>query len=370
MTTVNNQGSNGDQVAPRPTVDTTLANAIKLREERIGKKAALETSSNAEQKLFEYSRYDQLSYATKRLVNAIALVEGKTLTGLNSKEQADLLQSLQNARFLSASVGKNAVFTIGIMNRAAESNVGWNTAADHFNRLKELEKMLNHVTLATDTTWRGMDTVAKFASAIDTKPREIKVSLWQWVMWLVCMLTFGLMLFGLLYVDPLSKACSRVNVMRSLELQGHAMLYSVLKEQSEQLEINKIIFDTKVDAIHNKTELAFEHIRANEIRIDNIWEALGEPNVNGTYFTIGPEGTTMDVTAEDIRKFKAILEKVDMDIHKQLHNQLKDVNTKIEFSIQHLKNDLDAIKKEWQRADIRLSARLDRVERHRGAAIA
>jgi hypothetical protein len=272
------------------------------------------------------------------------------------------LSNLSKARRISISVSNIAVFAMGVMNKRTaayvEGHSSWLSLLTDDNAkhvvTSELANVLRYSTSATNSVWSAMDSLAKLVEPQPITPpaRGVKSSLktklrngirdWPQSLSLILLIAI-LALLATSFVNPpdhLQQACARSNDLHRIVADGNANLYNLLKAQGEQFELNKLVFDHKIDSIRNQTILVAEQAQANGVRIDNIWEALGPPNADGTYYMSG--------SAIDVKK------------------QLRDMNKRVEERVQQLKKDIALTRKEWLRADVRLTARLDRVERRVG----
>lgn len=87
-------------------------------------------------------------------------------------------------------------------------------------------------------------------------------------------------------------------------------------------------------------------VQSNALRIDNVWDALGPPNVNGTYFAAAGESdkTACPAACPADRELAGV--------KKGFEEKIGDVHAQVA-----------ALKKETQRADVRVMSRLEKVER-------
>ncbi|KAF2643335.1 hypothetical protein P280DRAFT_505481 [Massarina eburnea CBS 473.64] len=309
-----------------------------------------------------YTKYDAISDAVDKLVNTVANLKSE-----DSIERITSSQSLRKARIISTSISNITVAALNIMDRKTMEYVNSMdhvtheaSAADDNTRhvlMVELGKMLKYSTSATDSIWEAMDTLAKMEQARGPPKKSMLNDSWDWGKWLGLVLTILLFCSYMVFTftnptaDSLLQACARSNDLHRVVADGNANLYALLRAQGEQIEINNLIFDYQIETLRNQTNLVSEKADANGLRIDNIWEALGPPNANGTYYSHGDTRDTTIVPSDE-------------NTSKRMGAQLKDVNKKIEGSVERLKKQIEGIKKDWQRADLRLSTRLDRVERY------
>lgn len=243
----------------------------------------------------------------------------------------------------------------------------------------ELAKMMKHTTSAANSVWSAMDAVAKLVppappsvKAIEA-PKSTLDRLYRWTRWLHPILTillFILYLFTLFTADSFLQACARTNALHRIVAKGDANLYALLHAQGEQLELNNLIFNRKLATIRTQTDMLADQAHTNDMRIDNIWEALGPPNANGTYYSTMGEGCSgsMMMSAEDIRAGSKLdvgkqLSEMGDRVDREFERRVKEMTRLVGASVAMLKKEMDDIKREWQLVDLRLSARLDRVER-------
>lgn len=326
----------------------------------------------------KYSRYTEIAQAVTGLELCLEILpselklKGNEVSALESSLILDPLTYVQvecspdfrtayltKARELSISTSDNIVFAMRVMNdkiaeysqELAKSSVAAETKENTKEAImSELGQLLKHSIEATRSVWSALDLLERTASVdFDKKQDNKQGTKLSWRGWLTLLLMFscfGVLLFheynsltGFMAIGSDShNQCKAVNqATASMEAMcARAEKTCSLTQEASRLSLaaqtSRIQeFNTDVDAVKKALE-------EQGIRIDNLWEALGPPNANGTY-SMGP-GSSLDTDR-----------RLDM-VQCEVANELK----KLEGSFLEMK-------KEMQRAEVRLSSRLNKVER-------
>jgi len=109
------------------------------------------------------------------------------------------------------------------------------------------------------------------------------------------------------------------------------------------------VYSIKLEDLDQRYKDLADASESHGLRIDNLVEALGAPNEQGTYFSAAypnPRAKTECQVPEDTR---AYIQKLSADADRQL---------------ERLHHEMELMRKNVHRMDIRLTKRLDKVDRH------
>lgn len=142
---------------------------------------------------------------------------------------------------------------------------------------------------------------------------------------------------------------------------NHLIFQKEIDDIKQQVEHNRLVLQAEIDDLKmdvNATRATIqtdveanilriqrveEATEANTARINDVWNALGPPNEHGTYY--GNTGTYV--------------------LKGRVDKQIKELQKGVDATIERLRTDIKKAKDDWLRADIRLSGRIDKVERRK-----
>ncbi|KAF9735448.1 hypothetical protein PMIN04_009476 [Paraphaeosphaeria minitans] len=202
--------------------------------------------------------------------------------------------------------------------------------------MSELAEVIKHLTAAAESTWTALNLLETMAAKSSPQQANKFAKMHAYLPWVCCAIT------AILALSTFFNA--RDNAFQSPDLDS--MRSSIAEMQSlcglvnKNLDIAAYIRNGTLARVDQRL-LALEHAwRDNDERLDNVWEALGPPNAEGTYFSRdmgAPDGQRIDS-----RVLKARMDKLEADA--------------LEF------------KRRVQRAEVRTTSRLNKLDRKRGGS--
>ncbi|KAK7189453.1 hypothetical protein DPSP01_001443 [Paraphaeosphaeria sporulosa] len=200
----------------------------------------------------------------------------------------------------------------------------------------ELAEVIKHLTTAAESTWAALNLLETIAAKSSLQQANKFAKMQSYLPWACCAFTAILALST--FFNGLHNASQPpdLNDMRS----SIAEMQSVCGLVNKNLDIAAYVRNDTLAEIDQRL-LAIEHAwQDNNERIDNVWEALGPPNAEGTYFI--QEMGAPDERPIDSRVLKARMDKLEADA--------------LEF------------KRQVQRAEVRTASRLNKLDRKRGGS--
>jgi len=224
---------------------------------------------------------------------------------------------------------------------------------------KEVAKLIKHSTEATNSVWEACDLLQSIpaeATAKSAAPtpgigtvKNTKTGVWREWMYITAIICF-LMAYWTYQEYDFSGSHLLSNPLRIATYNntgGHvdavvADMKHVCGLVNENFNLAAQVQEAKLSELHKRNKVLENALKNSNERIDNIWEALGPPNEVGTYYMDFKEGSDNPVVG-DKRIFK---------LRQELMAQ-----------IQRLEARTLQTRKETQLTDMRLTRRMDKVER-------
>ncbi|KAF2691884.1 hypothetical protein K458DRAFT_6801 [Lentithecium fluviatile CBS 122367] len=303
-----------------------------------------------------YARYAKLHQAAGSLDWAVGELD---LISATVTLPPDLTKKyLYKARGLSLSTSKATIFAIQVMSKKTGEYVQGpegsslpSPASDISNHIvaSEIGKLLEHSTEATEGVWAAVDLLQQLHNVdIEVAQDQVDVKLTKTkpnvessekalgktrkqkdYLTLVCILLC-------LFLTTMQELRHPTIFVSRRASNNCANVYSLFGDSYKLIASIQQAQDEKLDALNKQSQ-------DTELRVDNLWEALGPPNANGTYY--GAKAEHVDTSSEDIDK------------------KLQVLKEGLERQVKRVEANAAGFKKAMQLADIRLSSRLDKVER-------
>jgi len=269
---------------------------------------------------------------------------------------------LSRATEMSLTVSKAAVYCMGAMNEQftryiEETNVSIDAEA---KITEELRKLLKHGSKATYSVYAALDLlrnklhidesshsrdipiIEKLIAESEARLSDSRESSW----W-----TVAKVMLGAATSAVIALAAARMYGTNGFSLAiptdsngTHYQVLSLVQRAQALTDLTGELYSIKIDELaqhYKELELASE---SHGLRIDNLVEALGVPNEEGTYFSSTPEPGMGCKTRND---------------HSCVPEIMADANRQTE----KLRSELEHMRKNMHRMDIRLMKRLDKVDK-------
>ncbi|KAF2440739.1 hypothetical protein P171DRAFT_106936 [Karstenula rhodostoma CBS 690.94] len=289
----------------------------------------------------KYDQYPGLAAASKELEDTVKPVKMLVQSASLSKYCIDMYTF--QAREISIKVSNTIATVMKTMSdktKDIETEAGLDSHAstDQDAALAtimfELAEVIKHLTPAAESTWAALNLLEAIAAKSSLRQANKFTKIQAYLPWACCAFTAILASVAVFNGNHNAFQLPGRNDMAS----SIAEMQSVCGLVNKNLDFAAQIRNATL-AEFNQRLLAIEHAwQSNDERIDNVWEALGPPNAQGTYFTrdTGPD----DGRAIDTRALKARMEKLEADALE--------------------------LKRQVQRAEVRTTSRLNKLERKRG----
>jgi hypothetical protein len=326
---------------PRNAVDD-IVDRLETVEKRMNEfRAFIQAQKDLGKPLHEWNTYG--GYPV--LGTAVSELEKSTAKFKRARIPKDrLAASIARANHYSTSVSRAAVDILAMINTKAEDYMDEmetstlnEDAKNQTNALiiEEVQKLIEHSTRAAEHVWRATDLLRA------CKERRIYNKDWTWSAAATAMTAFIAATVGI--------AATQVNGP-SIPSSTHNMLPQILDivERTQTMtNLTSQIYNIKLQNIDQRYTDLSALSKSHSIRIDKLVEALGPPNSEGTYYGSMPK-TTEDSTCG------ARLQKVSMDLGLQLQRQ---------------QENLAQMRKDMNRMGLRLTQKVEQLEKKKYASV-
>jgi hypothetical protein len=330
----------------------------------------IRAQNNDNKALYKWAKFDgyrSVTRAIKDLDDTVAKFQSIRLPIAHVKIY------LSRATQHSLSVSQIAVFAMGVMSEKSAlciDEIEESTLSDegkvNAQRLItiELKKLLKHCARATDRVYAALDLLRKTLLIDETyknpdisairellveSEARLRTPRKSWL-WTAAGLTLGAMtsaaigLAGAHLYGPGGFDLA----LKTNPVGMHAQVLDLVHRAQSISNLTGEIYSVKLQDLDQRCKDLEDASESHGLRLDNIVEALGVPNDEGTYFTSTLESKPMlnYEVPEDVRAYIRKLSD-DADRHfGRLHGEMK------------------TMRKNINRIDIRLTKRLDKVDRH------
>lgn len=225
---------------------------------------------------------------------------------------------------------------------------------------REVTKIIQHSTAATNPTYAALDLLLilfypdpkDFVPKFEPGKKEASKSRhWTWKalaasVAVIGMIVYALHAYGPSTIDWEPRIAGRIESMRNRAWNLQTNLKDAPTAQRDDIELTNIMdyasVNDKMDNVGSRLQHLEEMSETHSGRIDNIWEALGPPNEDGTYYN--------DKTFQPNQLLEASLQE-NQKVMKHL--------------VEQFNKDLAHLRKHIHRVDIRLMKELEKVKKGR-----
>jgi hypothetical protein len=279
-----------------------------------------------------------LHYASSQTA-IIALELAKNTLGISSKTltfpSEALKKYLVDARDMSLMVSNTAYLTM----RAIDAKLSENTTDTTWT---EVAKILQHLTEATSTVWTTVDLLEQLyhssLKSATTNPRcAIRRGMKEWLV-LGCLVCCLLLTAMQKLQHPAVFTAHRTATVVGRPCVDMTQTFCRFQGLENQTACFQHSHNHRFDVLDQRVRHMEGVLEDNGIRIDNMWDALGPPNADGTYYS-----AEIRETCKGDEKLQGLKEGFEKRMEKVEANVL-------------------ALKKAVRMADIRFSNRLNKIE--------
>jgi len=282
---------------------------------------------------------------------------------------------LSRATQISLAVSQIAVFAMGVMSDKSANCIDEIEDSPLSAEIKgsaqslvtnELKKLLKHCARATDRVYAALDLLRKSLN-IDESYQNPDVSLvkelvaerearlrssstsWLWK-------AAGIML-GAATSAAIGLTAARVHGVGSFGLESvypssssvHTQVMNLIHRAQAVTNLTGEVYTIKLEDLVQRYKDLADASESHGLRIDNLVEALGVPNEQGTYFSPPHSNSTPKIDCQVPDDVRAYVQKLSADADRQL---------------ERLHSEMELMRKNIHRMDIRLTKRLNKVDRY------
>ncbi|KAF2132383.1 hypothetical protein P153DRAFT_354996 [Dothidotthia symphoricarpi CBS 119687] len=354
-------------------LDETLGRMMEVHERMTNFQAYIHSQKQQNKPLYQWTKYDGyriLGHAVSTLDEAASKLESITEehSRLPFKHSAVYLD---RAAQFSTSVSNAAVYALGaISQRSAtcmfeiEQSSLSNEAKDHGKTLifSEVQELIKHSTRATDRMYAAMDLfqailcvdpfaeqqgtykIKKSSSDSEATPHASSAKNWTCTMARVLLSAATSAVIGL----AVAYSCGPAGFDLALGWNdGNGMcgqIIDIIERSQAMANITGEFYWSKLHDIDQRYQDLETVSEAHGLRIDNLVAALGPPNMEGTYFPSAPPPNHH--LPNDIKSF------------------IRKASDHSDRQAKKLHDEMEQMRKNFLRMDIRLTKRLDQISRN------
>lgn len=314
----------------------------------------------------KFDGYRSITRAIKDLDDAVAKFEPVALPIAHVK------MYLNRATQYSLSVSRVAVFAMGVMSDKSalcideiEESLLSDQGKVNAQRLItiELKKLLKHCAKATDRVYAALDLLRK-TLLIDELHKNPDISVikklaesdarlsptrksWLWTaagLTLSAMANAAISLAGAHLYRP-----GGFDLALKTNPDGmHAQVLDLVHRAQAVTNLTGEIYSVKLEDLGQRYKKLEDASESHGLRIDNLVDALGVPNDQGTYFS-----STSKPTPE-----------LNCDVPDNVRSNIRKISDDADRQLERLHSEMETMRKNMHRMDIRLTKRLDKVDRY------
>ncbi|KAJ4358502.1 uncharacterized protein N0V89_003086 [Didymosphaeria variabile] len=204
--------------------------------------------------------------------------------------------------------------------------------------IAELAKVITHLTAAAESTWAAMNFLESIPHKASDKQGDKIMKTQSYLSW-ACCVTVAVLACVAVFNSHI------IPGIRSAPQLPDAFLdmQNVCGMMNKHLHVAAQVQNATLAEFDQRFRMIEKALASNDERIDNVWEALGPPNAQGTYFarnTFSEEGTIPDGQGSNLHDMKERMGKVEADALE--------------------------LKRKFQRAEVRMTSRINKLERKEG----
>jgi hypothetical protein len=314
-------------------------------------------------KWVKFDGYRSITRAIRELDDAVAKFEPVALPIAHVK------MYLSRATQYSLSVSRVAVFAMGVMSDKSAlciDEIEESLLSDEgkvnaqYLITIELKKLLKHCAKATDRVYAALDLLRK-TLLIDESYKDPDISAIKQILaesearlspprkswlWTAAGLTLGAMMSAAIGLAGAHLYGPGGFALKTNPDSMHAVLDLVHRAQAVT-NLTGEICSVKLEDLGQRYKELEDASESHGLRIDNLVEALGVPNDEGTYFS-----STSKPMSE-----------VDSEVSADVRSCIRKISDDADRQIERLHGEMEMMRKNIHRMDIRLTKRLDKVDR-------
>jgi hypothetical protein len=277
---------------------------------------------------------------------------------------------LDRATQFSLSVSHIAVFVMGVMSEKSANCIdefGESTlsAEGKVNALtlitNELQRLLRHCVRATDRVYAALDLLRK-ALLIDKSHQNSDISIvkdllteretrsstsrkgWIWTLTGIVVGAASSATIGLTMAHLYGP--SGFDLALKANPEGmHAQVMDLVHRTQTVTTLTGEMYSIKLQDLEKRYKELEDASESHGLRIDNLVEALGVPNDEGTYYSSSAP-------------------KLDCQVPDDIRSYIRKISDDADRQSERLQNEMEKMRKNVNRMDIRLMKRLDKIEHY------
>ncbi|KAF1832726.1 hypothetical protein BDW02DRAFT_554104 [Decorospora gaudefroyi] len=293
--------------------------------------------------LYKWTKFDGYRHISR----ALTCLDGKALNFEPIHlPAAHVKMCLDKATHYSLSVSQIAVFAMGVMSEKTascideieESALSAEGKVNAQTRItKELKRLLKHCATATDRVY----------AALDLLRQGLLIDDWVWT-------AVGLLLGAAtsatigIAVAYLYGSTDFALALKANPEGMHAEVLDLVRRNQAVTNLTGEIYSIKLDGVTQRCQALEDASESHGLRIDNLVDALGVPNEEGTYFSTSPKATPEQCC----------------DVPQDIRSHIQKIADNADLQIGRLHQEMQQMRKNMNRMDIRLMKRLDKVDRY------
>ncbi|KAF1966952.1 hypothetical protein BU23DRAFT_573603 [Bimuria novae-zelandiae CBS 107.79] len=298
-----------------------------------------------------YTGYRNLATVSKTLSDTTARI--KALVSDLSFAQCNVGPFVAQARHISLKVSTDVSSTMKILNEKAakyisetnaESNQGQTNDIATAVIIGALGEIIKHSTEAANHVWAALDLLESLSCSPPGGKKPATADTRHRIPWICWASTAFLLCVALLNGSSVSGNHG------NLQLPGYGAkshvegviidMKNTCSLMNQNLQASALIQNATLTDINRRFQTLEKAFESNSERIDSLWEALGPPNSDGTYFTTA---TSTEQTAVSDARFRKL-------------------QSSLQEQLEQMKADALAFKRQVQRSEVRLHTRLGKLE--------
>ncbi|EDU50383.1 hypothetical protein PtrSN002B_008876 [Pyrenophora tritici-repentis] len=351
--------------------DDILGCMKKVEEAMLQFKQYIQAEKDGNKPLYKWSKFEGyrvISRSINDLDEAAAKLEPADLP----RPQVKIY--LSRATQISLAVSQIAVFAMGVMSEKSancideieESSLSAECKGTaHSFVTTELKKLLKHCARATERVYAALDLLRQsltidesyqnpdmplIKELIAEREARLHASRTSWL-WNAA----GIVL-GAATSAAIGLTAARLYGAGGFDLESmipsssvHGQVMNLVHRAQAVTNLTGEIYKIKLEDLGQRYNDLVEVSESYGLRIDNLVEALGVPNEQGTYFLSAPSDSTPKTDCQVPEDIRAYMKKISADANRQL---------------ERLRSEMELMRKNVHRMDIRLTKRLDKVDRY------
>lgn len=312
-------------------------------------RAYIQTLKESDKPLYQWEKYTEYRaiydavYGLNRALSGFTPVPmpGKVIDECRAQAMAHSTSVSKAAAFaLRVMSEKTAAFT-NEMESSTLSDEAKANATAHITA--EVQKVLEHCTKAAGCVWAATDLLQKLEK--EDTPKPTPRDGWVWSLAKVLLTTGFSAAIGIEAANHHLYGPTALDI--TYQIPNRTGLYNQIIDLVQQSQANtnltSEIYAIKLQELYQRHDTLAELAESHGLRIDNLVDALGPTNTEGVYYTSAPQAEEGTGKGVDQRVLKAL-----GDQQRQLQRQ---------------QNEMEQMRKNMNRMDVRLTKRVDKVGR-------